>query len=974
MRSELPVPPTPRKFLFCLILFLIVLGCGVSVTLLERRAADGRVERGREALERLDQAVLSLAEDLRHPNLVALRGAPLLSWANHAVRRSPFNSGLASRIGQRFAKRFPGATVFAFNDQGRMVFQTGSDPRRTRETLWNAVVTLQRRGGGNTRETRFQAASGFCRKLYGSLTQLTDFITGDGSPRAFQDRGQMRLSWVIPSARIQGRLEGTDEGDLGGLWVILDPVRVPLRNLEHRLLGQILPWADVGMIVRQSGNRPVIEVRRGAGGVLPSTLRRFFQGRTEAEDRLGSWVARYIPQGDGRWLVAGLAPDRRDGPLDHARPFLLFAGLLGCLAASAFAWRTLWLGIPTDLGLHSQVICLFALITILPLGAVFLQGMDLARENARTARSRWEQRIQARHHDIDRRHLEYQAHRSAQLRKIEGQMVANHPLSEQRLSDLCRDLEKFEVVVVDEQGKRMSLLRDCEAFESKGQYVGLMLRQLAILIEAEGRVPDPALLSTGLLMTDQQVEALLRTFFKEERTFNRMQTRNRSLMQQPSPLYDRRNTPPRAVGLVSWAFDDVAFSRGFVEATMAQISSSTQPADPVLTGFAATDGSFYPRAWRHSASLRRLVERAIRFRAGETGEITFPDGRRFLAVVSYPVQVSGYLMIGLMECRPDDGAGWADQAALILGLKPPFPLEVEEVFTLRVLATSIVLSLLLMVPMAIVVSRWIVGRIQGLTVMVRGIALKRFDVRAEIPADDELGELAAALNEMAGGLQERERMSRFVSDQVLEEVKKEDGRSLALGGERRDVAVLFTHIHHVDGLVQTQTPPALIEMLNGYFTFISECITQERGSIDKLIGDAVMAVFFDQPEAEHPARRAFRAARAIMQAEEEFNRSRHAAGSFTVRTDLGIHFGPAISGKVGSRHGMIDFTVIGDTVNTAARIQAQAAGEPGPSLLFSREVAEHLPDGFHGRLVREFTLKGKAGTMALFKTEEGTPA
>lgn len=969
MKTELQVPRTPRKVLFGLVIILLALGCMIFHEALERRAAAGRREREVEALDRLDQEVLSLAEDLRRPNLVAALGAPVLAWAKKNAGSGPFAEHMAERIGRRFASVFPGAEIFAFNEQGTLAYQTATEPRRIRETLWRAMITLQQEDGWNPGDPRFQLASGFCRRFYGSLTRIADLVARDASPREFQDHGQMRLSWIIPAARFQSGSGEREHPGQGGVWIILDPGSTSVRKLEKRLLKRLRPWADVGMIVRRTRHRPVIEVRQGYGGVLPKTLRQFFRGRTEWSDRLGFWVGRYIPQGNARYLVAGFNTQRLEGFLDRGGPFLQFAGLLAALALAFFFWNTLWSGIPTAFGLHSQVIALFALTTLLPLGAVFLQGVDLSGESARKTKLEWERRIQARHHEIDHRHLAFQKDRASRLRSIENELTARLPLSGTSLPDLCGGLEKFEVMMIDEQGNRTSLVRNCEATQSQGEYPALMARQLLELVEGEGRIPNPGLTSDFFLLPGQSLENLLFTFFRSERIFNRLQVRQRNVIQQSSVLYDRSANPPRVIGLISWAFDDVAFSRDFAREVMIGMPGASSTADPVRIGFASTEGDFYPSGWVRSESLRRMVERVRRFQANETGEVVFPDGRRFFAVVTCPVQISGYLMIGLLECRPEGKTGCWERAALILGFESPYPLEVDEIFALRVLAASIIVSLLLMIPMAMVVSRWIVGRIRDLTAMVRMISQKRFEARAAVAADDELGELAGAFNGMAAGLQERERMSRFVSDLVRDEVRKEDRESLAFGGERRDVAVLFTHIHHFDALVKAQPPEALIEMLNGYFTFVGSCIDDENGSIDKLIGDAVMAVFFHRPGCDHPALRAFRAARSIMRAEKGFNQNRRQNGDFEVRTDIGIQYGPAISGKIGSRHGMIDFTVIGDTVNTAARIQAQAAAEPEPSLLYSRELLEHLPPAQQSRFVKESTLKGKSGTMPLFRPE-----
>jgi len=219
---------------------------------------------------------------------------------------------------------------------------------------------------------------------------------------------------------------------------------------------------------------------------------------------------------------------------------------------------------------------------------------------------------------------------------------------------------------------------------------------------------------------------------------------------------------------------------------------------------------------------------------------------------------------------------------------------------------------------------------------------------------------------MAEKLGHRERMRRLVSDQVWDEVRKDDSESLELGGERRDVAILFSHLHGFEALLEHASPEAVIELLNGYFSRLDPVIRANEGSIDKLIGDAVMAVFFMREGAPHPADRAVRAALAMMSAQQEMNGERAAAGRTALRTDIGIHFGPAISGKVGSREGRIDYTVIGDSVNTAARLCTAAAARPAPSIIISEVVAERLESEIPLESLEPIALKGKTEPLRLF--------
>ncbi|OQA11176.1 MAG: Adenylate cyclase 1 [bacterium ADurb.Bin374] len=103
-----------------------------------------------------------------------------------------------------------------------------------------------------------------------------------------------------------------------------------------------------------------------------------------------------------------------------------------------------------------------------------------------------------------------------------------------------------------------------------------------------------------------------------------------------------------------------------------------------------------------------------------------------------------------------------------------------------------------------------------------------------------------------------------------------------------------------------------------------------------------------------------------MTAQETMNGERAGAGFAPLRTDIGIHFGPAISGKVGSREGRIDYTVIGDSVNTAARLCTAAARRPGPSIIISEAVAERLESEIPLDSLEPIALKGKTEPLRLF--------
>jgi adenylate cyclase len=235
---------------------------------------------------------------------------------------------------------------------------------------------------------------------------------------------------------------------------------------------------------------------------------------------------------------------------------------------------------------------------------------------------------------------------------------------------------------------------------------------------------------------------------------------------------------------------------------------------------------------------------------------------------------------------------------------------------------------------------------------------------------DELGLIALGINDMADGLRLRERIreafGRFVSPQVANEFIEKyarHGRAAELGGRRRDVVLLFSDLRDFTPLSESLSPEDLIEVLNGYFGEMVAAIQKHGGMVDKFIGDAVLAVFGLTEGSENPAAAAVAAAREMQQRLKDYN-ARLAGRGLCLRSGIGVHAGEVVAGYLGSAE-RLEFTVIGHTVNVAARIESRAR-EPLPSLLFSDEVARRLAGKLDVREVESVTLKGVAEPMRLF--------
>lgn len=922
-------------------------------------------------LARLSNATLSQMNEFSPDRWVRNQGTAFIANARKQIAREDFSPAMAEKLGRQAVERFPGATVFAFDPAGKLVFQTGSESKKSREIFWEGVLTYQREFGGDSQDKKFQMADRFCKFLYGSLTTLSDLAGTQGFPQSFLEKGQNRISWVLAQEFLTSPDQASPVSGAGGIWLLIDPKILPWRKIAQRALVNFPETADVVMILKKSGEKTRLEMQLGKGYLLASTASRFIQGKTEWEDRFGCWAARYMPGQNGRWLIAGVRAHNLTGFFGVWGKTMRIMCLFFALAASGLSYRFFWQGRQFGLSLRIQVFVLFAMVAVFPFAAVVFQGVYLARDNAQRSRNTWEQRIRGVLESIDSGAAVYREEQAQRLAKIEKAFAGLLPLSDNSATDLqrvCAGLDKFEALVIDTYGRKLNLARNLERIQNRGEYPSYMARYLAGLVETEGGIPLPALSNSPTLLSGHPLEGLLTILFRHHEVFDRLRIRDTNYLQKKSILIKPGTQPQETLGLISWLFDEAEFMRPYAEKLLKEAAVISDKDHAIQIGFAAPGGNIFPQKWESSHGLKVMVDRVEKFQFSETATIQMLNGKSYLTTVFYPVRMKGLLLIGMIEARESPASGFGiDDIAGLLGYGAVLPLEKDRIYALQILIMSAFLSLLLMVPMAFVLSRWIVGRILALHAMVDEITRNHFEVRASVSAEDELGDLACAFNEMAGGLQERERMSRFVSDQVLEEVKKDDAESLALGGVKRDVAILFTHIFHFNDLLERHPPESIIEQLNEYFTLMNVPIMNHRGSIDKMIGDAIMAVFFHDPELEHPALRAVRAAEEMLQASAGLEETSQAGPGIIFRTDIGIHYGQAISGKIGSRHGMIDFTVIGDTVNTAARIQSTAALQHLPSILYSEAVRQFLPPDLESEKIEQVALKGKSQSLDLYK-------
>jgi adenylate cyclase len=211
---------------------------------------------------------------------------------------------------------------------------------------------------------------------------------------------------------------------------------------------------------------------------------------------------------------------------------------------------------------------------------------------------------------------------------------------------------------------------------------------------------------------------------------------------------------------------------------------------------------------------------------------------------------------------------------------------------------------------------------------------------------------------------QRSALERFLSPEVVEMVVANP--DIRLGGVNQEVTVMFADIRGFTTMSETMEPSRVVEILNEYFTRVTDVIFDNGGTLDKYIGDAVMAVFGAPISKGNDAAAAVNSAMQIQRLLVELNRDAAAREWPELRVGIGINTGNAIAGNIGSPR-RLDYTVVGDAVNTAQRLMTNAAGG---QILISESTAKKL--GKNGKTIDlerlpELKVKGRSEAVPVFR-------
>ncbi|MCR5674821.1 MAG: CHASE2 domain-containing protein [Lachnospiraceae bacterium] len=207
----------------------------------------------------------------------------------------------------------------------------------------------------------------------------------------------------------------------------------------------------------------------------------------------------------------------------------------------------------------------------------------------------------------------------------------------------------------------------------------------------------------------------------------------------------------------------------------------------------------------------------------------------------------------------------------------------------------------------------------------------------------------------------------YVDPAVMQELLSKGSDALELGGKLCDIAVLFVDVRGFTTMSEALDPPTVVEIINRYLTLTTECIMKNHGTLDKFVGDCTMAFWNAPVTQEDPVYLACCAAMDMVEGSKAVGEELMQRFGRTVSFGIGVNWGPAVVGNIGAPLRM-DYTAIGDTVNTAARLEANA---PGGTVYISRAVADLLGDRAKTTsLGGTIKLKGKAEGFEILTLDE----
>jgi adenylate cyclase len=403
--------------------------------------------------------------------------------------------------------------------------------------------------------------------------------------------------------------------------------------------------------------------------------------------------------------------------------------------------------------------------------------------------------------------------------------------------------------------------------------------------------------------------------------------------QSPSPMVQSRVVSAPLVvagmGFVPWLVGCLVFPALTIHhfGRWSPELASQQVLSPLINGFLAATTSYLLLDWLFRV---RVVPRV--FPSGGItnvpGTIALGVRARFFVFLLAVAFIPMFTMLGLVRAT----------AVRVAGGDTPVP-------ALQALARASDFTFLIYtglgIALTLLLARTLTRPLGDMAAALRRVQAGDLEARVRVGASDEVGALEDGVNQMVAALREKERIlqtfGRVVEPSIRDHLLAGD---LRLGGELRDASILFCDLRGFTTLAERNPPADVVATLNEFFGVMTGWVRECDGFVDKFIGDAMLVVFglFAEETGDGGASDALRCALGMRGRLAELNSRRAAAGRPALAITVAAHTGEVVAGRIGAedRH---EYTVIGDTVNVAARLQ-QLCKERGCDLLVSEVTYE----------------------------------
>ena len=221
--------------------------------------------------------------------------------------------------------------------------------------------------------------------------------------------------------------------------------------------------------------------------------------------------------------------------------------------------------------------------------------------------------------------------------------------------------------------------------------------------------------------------------------------------------------------------------------------------------------------------------------------------------------------------------------------------------------------------------------------------------------NNEFSGLVLAFEDLSNVNKIKSTFKKYVSENIVDELLNTE-QSLELGGGKNKVCMLFCDIRGFTAMSERMNPEDVVSLLNNYFQAMIDVVFENNGTLDKIIGDELMVLYGVPIESENDPQKAVNTAKEMFIRLEEFNRDNSSKRYPEIKVGIGINYGEVISGNIGSDRQM-NYTVIGDNVNLAARLCSHA--KPG-QIVISKSVFEKLEDQIGFKNMKPIEVKGKS--------------